>query len=189
MKKIRPHQRLKGGVLIEALVAILILSFGMLGMAGLQLSAASYQKNSWSLHRLSELTTDIAEKIRSNPLGANLGLYSYGQKYDDGKVATFTLNGCKAVGTSCAVDKLASDDVAQWVTKSQNLLPQGSVLLQGNAREGFIATAMWFEKESTESPNICTGTEANIDWRNCCPPAADVTGKTGVRCYRARFQL
>jgi type IV pilus assembly protein PilV len=183
----RKIDRQFGGVLIEALVSILILSFGLLGMAGLQINSLSFQKNSWVVHRLSELTTDIAEKVRSNPLGASLGLYTYTPDYATGKAATFTLTNCTNANTSCSAASLSTDDVNAWIVKTQDSLPQGSAQLTGTVADGFVATMMWFDKESTANPSICGGSETGVAWRNCCPTSANVSSTAGVRCYRARF--
>ena len=69
-----PRQKLQeGATLIEALISILIMSIGLLGIAGLQLNALSYQKNAWSTHRVAEVTNDLAERILANPTGAKNG--------------------------------------------------------------------------------------------------------------------
>ena len=44
--------RQKGATLIEALVSILVLSLGLLGMAALQLNALGFQKSSVAVHRI-----------------------------------------------------------------------------------------------------------------------------------------
>lgn len=174
--------------MIEALVSILILSIGLLGMAGLQVNAQSFQKNAWTLHRISELVTDISEKMRSNPVGVNSGLYTYAESYADVKADTFTLNNCGTVGTACTVANLASDDIATWVTKAQTNIPQGSVLLTGDINAGFVATVLWQDKESTANPRVCAAGDTGVEWRNCCPGAASVGGAAVVKCYRAAFK-
>jgi type IV pilus assembly protein PilV len=176
-----------GGVLIEALVAIVVLSFGLLGMAGLQVNAMTFQKSSWITHRVSELVIDISEKIRSNPAAGSLGLYTYTSDYSTGSAATFNSNNCNKVGTSCTPSLLASDDIATWVLKAQTNLPQGSVQITGNSTAGYLITALWIDKESTAKPDVCKGSETGVDWRNCCPSSASVADTPGVKCYRANM--
>jgi type IV pilus assembly protein PilV len=182
----QPPAQQAGGVLIEALIAILLLSFGLLGMAGLQVSALGYQKSSWVTHRVSELTTDIGERIRSNADTALIaGNYKYDSSYATGKAATPTLNNCRNTGVTCTGEQVAADDVAMWLTKAQTVLPQGSVLLDGDAKAGYVATLIWQEKDSTATPTTCTSSSSGIDWRNCCPSAASLsTTDVGVRCLR-----
>ena len=186
--KLIKRKKTRGGVLIEALISILILSIGLLGMAGLQVSAQSFQKTSWVIHRLSELVTDIGEKVRSNPTGVETGLYTYSKDYETSKTETFTLNNCYSENTTCSVAQQASDDIATWVNKAQSNIPQGSALLTGGGTVGFVVTLLWQDKESNENPSVCVGTETGVNWRNCCPAVAAVGSTSGIKCYRASIQ-
>lgn len=56
----------KGNTLIEAMVSLTILSFGLLGIAGLLLASAGQQKNSQSYGVATLLVNDITERMRAN---------------------------------------------------------------------------------------------------------------------------
>jgi type IV pilus assembly protein PilV len=180
----RSLSKSNGVVLIEALVAILILSFGLLGVAGLQINALAYQKSSWNTHRVAELSIDIAERIRANPVAALAGKYTYSASYATGQSATFTLNNCRATGSTCSAAQIADDDIANWVIKAQNRLPSGSVQLVGDMQNGYELAAIWKDKDSTVAPTTCSGTPTGIEWRTCCPTAV-AASDTGVRCIRS----
>jgi type IV pilus assembly protein PilV len=183
---IRASKLESGSVLIEALVAMLILSFGLLGIAGLQINALSYQKSSVNIHRISELVTDISEKIRANPVAANVtGNYSFTQSYPSSNSATFTLNNCRALTSSCTPEQIADDDIATWVQKAQQSLPEGGTFLTGDAKSGYEVTVIWKEKDNQNTASACTTTLTGVDWRNCCPSSSSAQGKTGVKCHRA----
>lgn len=193
----KPHSKLiqtragqqKGAVLIEALVSILIMSFGLLGIAGLQTVALGFGKASWTTHRVSELVIDISERIRSNPVAAKLGQYTYTSSYATGSTATPTLINCHTPGTNCTAAQVATDDMANWLIKAQTILPNGSVHLTGDPQAGYVATALWADKDSTATPNICSATtdKTTFEWRNCCPSDASVSSTNGVKCYRAQI--
>lgn len=181
-------RRQQGATLIEALIAILIMSIGLLGIAGLQLNAASYLKNSWSTHRVAEITNDLAERIRANSTGAANGNYSYTANYTTGKAATFTSNNCRTSGSDCSTAQIAADDIADFVLKAQTNLPQGAAQVSGTPTTGFIVTTMYYDKEfvdpltgAIQTTSTCSA-QTGIDWRNCCPAAASVPA--GVRCRR-----
>jgi len=187
----RKQHRQQGATLIEVLVSLLIMSLGLLGVAGMQLNAIAYQKNSWSTHRVVEITTDIAERIRSNIRGANLGSYNYTAAYEDSHSATFTKNDCRTSGAYCSTAQIAADDIADFVTKAQTILPGGSGLITGNPERGFEITVMFMDKEFVNTdgelqrtPN-CLASTAGIDWRNCCPDAVGVPAPRGLRCRRS----
>jgi type IV pilus assembly protein PilV len=182
------HRHERGATLIEALVSILVLSLGLLGMASLQANALAYQKSSWAIHRIAELTGDIAERIRANPLGATNNYYTYTANYTTAKAANITSNNCRTSGAACTTAQIAGDDLASWLAKAQAALPGGAVNLEGASNTGFIVTAMYMDKEFVnasgvlQSSTACTSTTSGIAWRNCCPAAAAVPA--GVRCFR-----
>jgi type IV pilus assembly protein PilV len=187
-----PKAGQKGATLIEALVSILILSLGLLGMAALQLNALSFQKSSAATHRIAELTNDISEKIRANPTAAKDGDYVYTATYTSAKSATMTSNLCRTSGVDCTTTNIANDDIRAWLMKSQTALPGGAVRLEGDVNNGFNITVMYQDKDFVDTSTgvaqssvSCTSATSGIAWRNCCPAAAAVTG--GVRCYRTNL--
>lgn len=179
------HQ--KGATLIEALISILVMSLGLLGIAGLQLSALSYQKSAWSSHRVAEVVSDMSERIRSNPSAAQTGSYTYTATYATGAAATFTSNNCRTNTTFCSLAQIAADDIAGFITKTQRLLPGGTAQITGSTAAGYTITVMYFDKDFVDptsgvaqSSTSCTATTTGVDWRNCCPTAA--SAPAGVRC-------
>ena len=186
--KIRQHHPERGATLIEALVSILVLSLGLLGMASLQANALAYQKSSWAIHRIAELTGDIGERIRANPLGATNNYYVYTANYAAAKAATIASNNCRTSGAACTTAQIANDDLSAWLAKAQAALPGGAVNLEGASNTGFIVTAMYMDKEfvnatgTLQSSTTCTSATSGIAWRNCCPTTAAVPA--GVRCSR-----
>ena len=192
LKVLSVRQQQKGATLIEALVSILVLSLGLLGMAGLQLNALSFQKSSWSTHRIAELTGDIGERIRANPTGATDGNYTYTATYSTAKTATITSNLCRTSVADCTTAQIANDDLSSWLLKAQNALPGGAARLEGDAINGFVVTALYADKEFInaatgvpQASTVCSSALTGIAWRNCCPSAAAVPD--GVRCFRTNI--
>ena len=188
------YRNQSGATLIEALVAILVLSLGMLGMAGLQLNALSFQKSSWAQHRISELTIDIVEKMQSNPIATNSGRYNYDTTYAVASVAALPVSGCASLTATvaCTSQQIAADDLSSWLAKARQSLPGGAVSISGSMTAGFVVTAMYLDKDFrdplTNAPatsNSCTPTPTGNAWRNCCPASAAVPA--GVRCARVPF--
>jgi type IV pilus assembly protein PilV len=183
-----------GATLIEALVSLLLFSLGLLGIAGLQVNALTFQKGSWATHRIAEVTADIGERMRANPDGVELGRYAYAQTYATAKSATITSNNCRTSGSACNGIQVASDDISAWLGKAQRILPQGAVRLEGSADDGYIVTVMYLDKDFTDATTgtplsasaTCTSTTTGIAWRNCCPAAAAVP--EGIKCSRSMIQ-
>lgn len=188
--KTQSRRNASGATLIEALVSILVLSLGLLGLAGLQLNALAYQKSSWATHRVANVISDIGERIRANPAAATNGDYLYAENYATASAATIVSNNCRTSGAACTTAQIASDDLSAWLLKAQGALPGGAVRLDGTSSTGFVVTAMYLDKEFVDPPTgvplsapTCTAAATGIEWRNCCPAA--VAAPAGIRCVRA----
>lgn len=178
-----------GATLIEAMISILIMSIGLLGIAGLQVNAISYQKSAWSTHRVAEVSADFAERLRANPTGAKNGSYLYSANYATSTSATLTSNNCRATGTYCSTASIAADDISALLTKTRTILPSGSAQVEGSYSAGFILTVMYRDKDFIDpatgnamSSTTCSAASTGTDWRNCCPTTA--AAPAGVRCRR-----
>jgi len=188
----RPTQL--GATLIEALVSILLFSLGLLSLAGLQLSALTFQKSSWTTNRIAEVNIDIGERMRANPDGVTFDRYTYTANYATASTATLATNNCRTSGAQCSGAQIADDDLSAWLLKAQTTLPQGAVRLEGSAINGYTATVMYLDKDFTDptannalqASAVCTAASNGMGWRNCCPAAAAVP--IGVRCSRSFIQ-
>ena len=104
--------RSRGFTLLEVLIALVILSIGLLGIATLQGVGLRSSHGAYLTSQASLLAYDIADRIRANP-----GMIALG-----GSVAT--------AGGDCALDvsdlPLSDVDRIEWSCSVQTLLPQGS---------------------------------------------------------------
>lgn len=156
-----------GFTLLEVLVAIVVLSLGLLGLAGLQ--AASLRNNQAAYYRgiATQQTYDMADRIRANLAGVTAGNYN-------NLAAVIPADpGCFTAG--CSIANMAVTDHFQWNTVNAALLPGGSgtvVCADGPAAAGctaatgnwlFNITVSWTEKEmgGAVDPNCPAATPAN----------------------------
>lgn len=189
MTIVMKHYRTKkqsGATLIEALVSILVMSLGLLGLAALQLNALSFQKSSWATHRISELVIDASERIRANPRG----VYTFANTYAAAAATTGapTPNNCRNSGADCTISQIINDDLSALATKAQTTLPGGAIRIDNLEPAGIVVTAMYRDKDFVNAAGVpqpslvCAAATAGVAWRNCCPAAAAVPN--GVRCSR-----
>lgn len=110
-----------GFSLIEVLVAIVILSLGILGLAGLQ--AVSLKNTSASGQRTIaiNLAADIADRMRANPAGLADGNYIIDFTSDD--IAELEHTNC-TTSAGCSSQELAQNDIFQWNAALLTMLPQ-----------------------------------------------------------------
>lgn len=112
----------RGVSLVETLVALVVLSVGLLGVAALLVQSVRGSRTALLRTQAVNLVSDMADRIRAN---ANAGAaYDTAQYADDGPAE----NGCAATaadrdGANCTMEELAQDDVARWRADVRELLP------------------------------------------------------------------
>ncbi len=104
---IRLHPMQGGMTLIEVLVALLVLSIGLLGVAGLQWQALRSNHGAHLRSQATILAHDIADRMRANRTEAEDGAYAV----DIGEIPTG--------------ETLADFDVVAWKQAIADILPAG----------------------------------------------------------------
>lgn len=107
-----------GIALMEALVAILLLSVGALAYAGLQMKGLSASSSSMWRSKASILAYEMADRMRANRAGVVAGSYN-------ALAAPVVVTDC-GVSADCSPARMAQLDHAQWNTALANALPGGS---------------------------------------------------------------
>lgn len=161
----KPQQR--GFSLLEVLITILILSLGLLGLAGLTGTSLQMAKVSQFQSTALQLAVEYADRMRSNAAAAEGGSYDITSTYDQG-AALATIPGCDP---SCNAAGAAAKDRAEWTNNLRQRLPGGGAWVKG--KNGDPSTidiwVMWQEpKLDTLSVKGTGGME--------CPPDALATG-------------
>jgi type IV pilus assembly protein PilV len=108
----------RGFSLIEVLIALIIMSVGMLGIAGLYVQSMQAGRTSMLRHNAVTLAGDVADRIRSNPRAANA--------YTDADGAD---NGCVNGEVNCTEAEMAAHDVLLWQEQADTTMPNGLVTI------------------------------------------------------------
>ncbi len=115
---LRPRQR--GFSLIEVMVALFVLSIGLLGLAGLQTLGLKFNVQSYQRTQAVLNAYDIIDRMRANPVGVAAKQY-------DKILLTETPDvpnpNCSV--TDCNGTEMAAYDIDQWLASLGNLLTQG----------------------------------------------------------------
>jgi type IV pilus assembly protein PilV len=126
--------RQNGMTLIEILVAIVVLSIGLIGMAGLQLKGVQVNQGSAYRWQAAMLAEDIADRMRADKANALNSAY------------TITLPGGTASGIGGAG---TTQSITDWSASVQALLPGGTakiaapVAVAGTANQSISITIGW----------------------------------------------
>ena len=113
--------RQRGFTLIEVLVALVVVSVGMLGVAGLYVHGMQAGRTAMFSHQAVTLAGDVADRIRANP---RAGAAYAGAGADNSCVAPGNVN--------CTEAEMAQHDIFLWQQQAQNSLPNGNIQVQFN---------------------------------------------------------
>jgi type IV pilus assembly protein PilV len=103
----------RGHSLMETLVALVVLSVGLLGIAALQLTSLKANHDAASRSQATFLAYDIIDRMRANRAAALTGAYNI------------------AIGQAAAGGTVAGNDLVQWKQDIVNTLPLGAIAPDG----------------------------------------------------------
>ena len=134
--------RQSGFTLLEVLVAILVLSIGLLGLAGLMASSIRNNHSAYQRTQATWLAYDMIDRMRVNRANAITSANNYNI----------------AIGTaSSSSSGLAGTDVTGWKTTLANALPagDGSVAVDSTSR-AVTVIVQWNDSRGTGGNNAQT---------------------------------
>jgi type IV pilus assembly protein PilV len=176
-----------GSSLLEVLISILLMSFGMLALAGMQAYSVAAQKNAASRAIASAMASELAEVIRLNPSGLANGNYD----------VTMLTNTAPPAEVPCAFPNcttpalLAQADLTSFQNRVRAQLPLGGIAL---SRPGASATQadiwiVWEEPGVLVNTRTTGGTtESAEQLADNCPATATALA-TLPRCFYMKVQL
>lgn len=133
----------KGFTLIEMLIAVVVISVGILGVAAMQTLGVRYTQNSYMLSIATQQAQDMAERIRSNH--AEMVDVTSGYYNNINGHFTGTLPDC--ITDVCTSEERAQLDHSIWTTTNSTLFGNtGSV---SRVDERFLITVSWNDVESS----------------------------------------
>ena len=176
-----------GVSLIEVLVAMLVVSFGVLAMSGLLTNSTRYGKTSEYRAIATLLANDIAERMRANPPGVTGGSYALADTYELLSEPPAANDGCTQAAP-CTGDNgvaMAAKDLADWKRALYFGLPGGagfiSVQADGTSADVWVA---WTDPSAVEE-KLAGGDNANKE----CPDAFAGNASPRPRCAYFRVGL
>lgn len=108
-----------GFAMLEVLIAILVVSFGLLGLAGLQAVGLRNNHSAYMRSIATQEAYDIADRMRANKAGADAGSYSTWLN------STTIPTDPNCITSGCSTANMAKYDAFQWKTNLASLLPGG----------------------------------------------------------------
>ncbi|MDY0068184.1 MAG: type IV pilus modification protein PilV [Steroidobacteraceae bacterium] len=128
----------RGFSMVEALVALVVLGVGMLGIAGLYVTTLRTSSSAISRMQAVNLASDLGDRIRAN---RTAGAAYAGDAAENG-------DGCVGASAACSAQELAAHDLYVWEQQISATLPGGAGEVQvdnSTTPDTYTITITWSE--------------------------------------------
>lgn len=122
----------RGFTLIEVLVAMFIVAFGLLGIVGTNLASLKLQADSANRSRAALHAQDILDRMRANAQLAAAGSY----------------NVALGAALPTPASAIVQTDLQEWASGLAQSLPNGTGSIAVSNAASATVTVQWFERES-----------------------------------------
>ena len=146
---VRKHRQ-QGVTLVESMIALLVISIGLLGIASLQITAMSQNNSSLNHSQAVWYAYNMSDRIRANLTQFN--------NYNGVDTSTGYSQDC--ISSACTNAQMLTADAADWSTMIGNL-PGGRGIIT-NTADGLQVSVMW-DDEGTGATGTNCGTNPNVD--------------------------
>ena len=153
------HRHQQGVSLIESMIALLVISIGLLGIAAMQITAMRMNTSALNHSQSVWIAYDMADRIRAN----------YAQFDNYSTIDTNKSYTQDCMTSRCNSAEMITADAAAWSALIQNL-PAGRGLVTSPAANELLIRVMW-DDEGTGA----TGTD--------CPTETKPNPKVDLTCY------
>lgn len=149
-----------GFTLVEVLVALLVLSFGLLGLAMLQAAGQKFNNDSYMRSQATVLAYDIIDRMRANKAAADAGNYCVTSASPCETTAAPAAETCGDSSGGCdSSQKLANYDLSRWyelqkttlspATSSSSIARTTVTTGSGQTIYRYEITMRWSERETS----------------------------------------
>lgn len=153
--RMRTPLRQAGFTLLEILIALIILSIGLLGLAGLQANSLKNNNSAYQRTQASLLANEMLDRIRANRQGLAAGAYDV--------IDSTTTDDPGCITSGCSSTQMAQYDAHDWSGRLASLLPSGQGTVSGGgANSVFTITVMWDDARTGATGTACSG-DTSVD--------------------------
>lgn len=148
----QPAARQRGVSLMEILVTVIVLSIGLLGLAGLQLTSLKSNNSAYLRSQATIMAKDIIDRMQANRLLTQNGGYDIAI----GTAAAAPAATCDGEATdNCTPADLATLDLSTWKTGLSTTLPAGDgaiARLVAGSQTRITVTIQWDDSRGEQAP-------------------------------------
>lgn len=107
--------------LIEVLIALVVISVGLLGLAALQMTSLQQNQSAYQRSQATLLAYDITDRMRANIDQVTAGNYFAASGAVNSSCVSYS-----ASAAGCTAIQMASHDIAEWQASLATELPSGN---------------------------------------------------------------
>ncbi|WP_435237092.1 type IV pilus modification protein PilV [Psychromonas sp. PT13] len=150
----------KGTSLIEILVTLFIMAIGLLGLAAMQINSSKNINNSQFRSLAVSYAYDMAERMRSNPVGVSAGDYV--------ALKTVSASAPTCMGSSCGTSDMAQLDSFEWAQQLgasvlSGGLPSGEGIVSGSVGTGvYDIQVTWDEQDRDNTGGVISNSRLTL---------------------------
>lgn len=161
-----------GFSMTEILVTLLVLAFGLLALAGMQMHTLRFLNNTAQQSSAMQMAQELSERMRANPRGVQNGAYLFDGLYAD-KAGTSPDPAIDCQQKKCSSIEIAVNDLAELQSQAASKFYAGALHIEAD-QDLWRISVLWREVGFTERDPVC-------------PASANVTN--GVRCFNLLVSL
>ena len=147
LKQTRNQQ---GVTLVEAMIALLVISIGLLGIASLQLTAMNQNASSLNHSQAVWYANNMSDRIRAN--------ITEFDNYNGIDTSNGYAQDCNSA--ACNTGQMVTADAADWAAMITSL-PAGRGIIGSNA-DGLLVTVMW-DDDGTGATGTGCSNDSSVD--------------------------
>lgn len=154
------HRRTAGFSLIEVLIALVILSVGLLGIAGMVAASMKSKDSSYMRTQATALTSVILDRMRANRATATAGSYDIAI----GTAPTAPPSD-DCTTTACTPGQIANLDLTLWKNDLASILPSGDgsiATLTNNQMTQVTISVQWNDQRAVKAVEGAATTAAPV---------------------------
>jgi type IV pilus assembly protein PilV len=160
------RKRQEGMSLIEVLITLIILAFGLLGIAGVLMFSNKANNSSYLKQQAVQSVYDIFDRMRTNYQAAINGNYNMSNMGSNGVPTSVPAPSPLCTSTACTPSQMAAYDIWFWINNDVNKLPNGSAsitsALSGTAGNTIMTvTVQWDDSPAQTALGASSSTSTN----------------------------
>lgn len=160
------RRQTKGSTLLEVLIALILLSGGVLSTALLYANSLQYSKMAQTRGMATDIALELADRMRANAGTA----YAFADSYDENP-AEVEVPAC-TIPTACTPNEIAAIDIAEVRNRLRLSLPGGWLRVQTNAAADMANIwIMWTDPDAvgSDETSLAGNCPDGVDGPQCLP--------------------